>query len=289
MTDLIERIAALPPQQQATLLRRLNKQQAARSAREAIVVRPRPTPDAELRLFCFPYAGGGASIFRTWPDGLPEQVEVCAVQLPGREARIGEPAYRRMSPLVADLAEAITPYLDRPFAFFGHSMGALVAFELARELRRTSRPEPVRLSLAAFRAPQLPNPNIRIHHLPDEVFKVVLRGEGVPEEVLGNDELMAALLPTLRADFEVCDSYEYAEQSPLACPVSIFGGLEDLRVAPDSLEGWRAHTDATSSLSTYAGSHFFLHSAQEELLADVTRDAQADIERLAVNKETHHV
>lgn len=265
------RIAALPPRQRAALLERLRRR-ALRPKPPSWVVRLRPDPGAELRLFCFAYAGGGASVFRAWPDGLPREVEVCAVQLPGHESRIGEAPHRRLGPLVSALAEAIEPHLDRPFAFFGHSMGALVAFELARELRRTSRPQPASLLLAAFRAPQLPNPNISIHHLPDEMFTVVLRAEGVSEEVLRNSELMAALLPTLRADFELCDTYRYTSQAPLGCPLSIFGGLADVRVDAGDLDGWRLHTTGPSRVAMLPGSHFFLHSAQDALLAEITQD-----------------
>lgn len=262
------RIAALQPQQRAALVERLRRG----STRPGWVVRFQPEPEADLRLFCFAYAGGGASIFRTWAGGLPSGIEVCAVQLPGHESRIREPAHRRIRPLVEALAQAIEPELDRPFAFFGHSMGALVAFELARELRRTGRPQPAALSLAAFRAPQMPNPNIRIHHLPDEMFTVVLRSEGVPETVLQNAELMAALLPTLRADFELCDTYEYTPQARLTCPISIFGGLDDVRVGSGDLDGWQLHTSGPSSVALLPGSHFFLHSAQDALLAAIGQD-----------------
>lgn len=279
MTSVLEpdavarRVAALPPQQRALLAQRLRRE---RSAAQRWFVRFRPVPDADLRLFCFAYAGGGASAFRTWPDGLPGGVEVCAVQLPGHETRIGEDAHRHVRPLVSALAAAIGPLLDRPFAFFGHSMGALIAFELARELRRTAQPQPVRLSPAAFRAPQLPNPNIAIHHLPEEMLTVVLRGEGVPEQVLQNAELMAALLPTLRADFELCDTYRYRPEPPFDHPLSIFGGVDDIRVAEPDLQGWCDHTTAGAGVSMLPGSHFFLHTAQDALLAAVARDIERD-------------
>jgi surfactin synthase thioesterase subunit len=278
-------LAALPPDKQAELLRRLRRRPAAPPAAATAagpaagqaagpgqgewVVPFRPTPDARLRLFCFSYAGGGASVFRSWPDLLPADVDVCGIALPGREARLGEPAYRRLPPLVSSLAEAMAPLLDREFVFFGHSMGALVAFELARELRRVIGREPARLLLAAFRAPQLPDPNIPIHHLPDEVLKIVLQTEGTSPDILRHDELMQAILPMLRADLELCHTYEHVPGEPLACPISVFGGEGDVRVRPADLEQWRCHTTAEFDVTILPGSHFFLHSARDLLLATV--------------------
>lgn len=280
MKDVSERIAALTPDQRTILLQRLKKNgnlstsatPDTRSLVDEWIVRYRPNEQARLRLFCFPYAGGGASIFRPWVDILPPEVEVCSIQLPGREYRVGTPAYTRIAPLEEALAEAIVPYLDRPFAFFGHSMGALVSFELARLLHKKYQKYPEHLFLAAYRAPQLPNPNIKIYHLPSEVFKVVLRSEGIAEMVLQNEELMQAMLPTLRADFELCDTYEYTEEAPLACQFSLFGGLEDVRISQKDLELWPQHSSIGCSLTMLPGSHFFLHSAQDQLLAVLSRE-----------------
>jgi medium-chain acyl-[acyl-carrier-protein] hydrolase len=293
MRNVTERIAALSPDQQAMLLQRLkpnshhliaNQLRAPSvledrypSPADAWIVRYRPNAQARLRLFCFSYAGGGASVFRPWLDLLPPEVEICGIQLPGREHRLAEPAYRRIGPLVQAAAGALYPYLDRPFAFYGHSMGALVSFELARQLRRTHDRHPIRLFLAAYRAPQLPNPHIKIYHLPSEVFKVVLRADGIPERILQNEELMQAMLPTLRADFELCDTYTYKEEPPLDCPFSIFGGLEDVRVRATDLEGWHIHSNVSCSLSLLAGSHFFIHSAQDLLLAAICQDLEAHL------------
>lgn len=280
MNDVSRRIAALPPGKQIQLLQHL-KQKAHPSTLDAPllqapadewIVRYQPNDQARLRLFCFPYAGGGASIFRTWPGGLPSDVEVCGVQLPGHETRLGSTAHTRITPLIQGLAQAIAPYLDRPFAFYGHSMGALLSFELARHLRRTSGKLPFCLYLGAYRAPQLPNPNIKIYHLPEEVFKVVLRADGIPEMILQNEELMQVMLPTLRADFELCDTYEYKEEPPLACPLALFGGLEDVRVSASDLAAWPTHSSAKCSLAMLPGSHFFLHSAQPQLLARISQD-----------------
>ena len=285
MSNAIERVAALSPDKQTMLLQRL-RQKVSPPASDALpahaplnqwIIRYRPNEQARLRLFCFPYAGGGASLFRSWLEALPPEIELCGIQFPGRESRLGESAYTRLVPLVQTLADAILPYLDRPFAFYGHSMGALVSFELARQLRRTHDRHPVSLYLAAYRAPQLPNPNIKIYHLPEEMFKVILRAEGIPEMILQNKELMRAMLPTLRADFELCDSYEYREEQPLACPFFIFGGLEDVRVSAADLEFWPVHSNSLCHLSMLPGSHFFLHSAQDLLLSAITQDLQVHL------------
>jgi medium-chain acyl-[acyl-carrier-protein] hydrolase len=280
MKDAVERFAALSPGKQAMLLQRLKqkiKQPVVNSPVDKWVVRYRQNANARLRLFCFPYAGGGAALFRSWPDFLPSDVEVCGIQFPGREHRLGEPAYTRIAPLIQELADAISPYLDRPFAFYGHSMGALVSFELARRLRSVQNRQPVCLYLAAYRAPQLSNPNIKIYHLPSEVFKVVLRADGISEAILQNEELMQAMLPTLRADFELCDTYEYKEEPPLICPFSLFGGLEDVRVGEADLKAWLVHSSAACHLSMLPGSHFFLHSAQDLLLTEISQDLEAHL------------
>ncbi len=274
MSDVVERIKALPLAQQALLLQQLKQQTIQTPSLRAKdwVIRLQPQSHPRLRLFCFAYAGGGASLFRLWPHGLPDDVEICAVQLPGRENRLGETAYNRLPTLIHDLSAALMPLLDRPFACFGHSMGALISFEFTRYLRKTTPYQPIALYLAAFRAPQLPSPNIKIYHLPTEVFKVVLEAEGIPLEILRNDELMRGLLPTLRADLELCDTYNYHAEPPLSCPLRIFGGQDDIRVRPTDLDGWSLHTQASYQQTIVPGNHFFVHSAHDHLLALIAQD-----------------
>ncbi|WP_086558589.1 thioesterase II family protein [Streptomyces africanus] len=284
---LRDRVARLPDDKRARLLRQLRGRPYASQDEGSWFVRYSAADAPVVRLFCFPYAGGGGSVFRTWSEGLPAGVELWAAQLPGRESRVTEPALRQLDPLVESLYEAVLPRLDLPYAFFGHSMGALVAFELTRRLRRAGAPQPSRLLLAAFRAPQLPNPNIRIHHMPDEVLRTVLRKEGTPPEVLDNGELMRALLPMLRADFELCDTYRYRDEPPLPMPVSVFGGDQDVRVSRSDLDMWRSQAGGKFRLVMLPGSHFFLHSSQDLLLAELSRELEAATARTEEGERCH--
>lgn len=231
------------------------------------VICPKPNPQANLRLFCFPYAGGRAASFRRWSDELPTTIEVCPVELPGRGTGIGSTPFTRLLPLVQAIAQALLPYLDKPFAFFGHSMGALVSFELTRLLRREYGLLPLHLFVSGRRAPQIPNLEPPIHILPEPALLEELRRlNGTPQAVLENKELMQLLIPIVRADFAVNETYVYTSEPPLECPITTFGGLQDVEVSYDHLEAWANQTSASFSLQLLPGNHFFLHSAQSLLL-----------------------
>ena len=225
------------------------------------------TAQTLLRLFCLPYAGGGASIYRTWPNELPAEIQVYAVQLPGRENRMAEPPYTHVTPLGRVLAEQLEPLLEMPYALFGHSMGALIAFELTRELRRRRLPLPVHLFVSAHRAPQIPHTKPPIHHLPDAEFVQEIRKlKGTPEDVLVHEELMELMLPRLRADFTLFETYTYEAGEPLAVPLSVYGGIEDEDVRKEWLEAWREQTQRSMNLHLLPGHHFFIQESQQELL-----------------------
>jgi medium-chain acyl-[acyl-carrier-protein] hydrolase len=235
--------------------------------------RSRPRPHARRRLFCFPYAGGAASVYRTWSEELPEAIEVCAVQLPGREERISEAPFVDLAPLIAALLPALLPTLTLPFAFFGHSLGALIAFELASALRRAGHPLPFHLFVAAHPAPHRPHDDTPIHDLPEPEFVAELRRlNGTPDALLQQPELLALLLPALRADFAIYERYQYTPEAPLPCLISAFGGLRDLEVSRDDLAAWRDQTSGPFTLRMFPGDHFFPYSDRALLLRTIARE-----------------
>lgn len=238
-------------------------------------LQPRPRSQATaVRLFCFPYSGAGASAFAAWTGAFPARVEVCPVQLPGRETRLSEPAFRRMSQLVPALARGIAPFLDRPFAFFGHSLGALIAFELARFLGREPGLTPVRLFASGHRAPHLAGGG-EVHRASDAALGQKLREiNGTPAEVLENPELRALLFPIFRADFEISETYAYEPQEPLSCPLCALGGLSDPHVDAEGLSEWRRHTAAEFEVQRFAGDHFFIAESRRAVIDFVVRQLE---------------
>lgn len=239
------------------------------------IISPQPNSQADLRLFCLPYAGGSSLIFRTWSKFLPVSVEVCAIELPGRGKQMKLPPLNKIEQLVDAIASAIQPYLDKPFAFFGHSMGGLVSFELVRLLRKKYGTLPVNLFISAHRAPQIPDLDPPIHHLPEPDFIEKLRHlNGTPPAVLDNAELMQLFLPILRADFALLETYIYTPEPPLECPIIVFGGLQDSEVSYDELQAWQEQTNTNFNLHMFAGDHFFLHSAQSLLLEELAKHLQ---------------
>lgn len=226
-----------------------------------------------VRLFCLPFAGGGSAAYLPWMHEIASDIEVCPVHLPGREDRLRETAFTRMRPLVSALAEALQPYLQTPFALYGHSLGALVAFELTRYLRRQGSPLPMHLFVSGSPAPQLPLRDEPISHLADaEFIQALRRFNGTPDSILQDAEIMRMLLPLLRADFTIYETYTYAPEEPLHLPISAYGGLTDFRAPRDSVEAWRAQTDERYLFRMYAGDHFFLNTKRKVLLQGIRQD-----------------
>jgi medium-chain acyl-[acyl-carrier-protein] hydrolase len=231
-------------------------------------------PAARMRLFCFAYAGGSASVFRGWAGSLPVTVEVCPVQLPGRENRYREKLITDFDELVASLSQALRPALDLPFAFFGHSLGALIAFEVARKIEQNPlvRGRLQQLFVSASRAPQFRTPDDETYKMPREQFIERLREMGgTPAEILQNTELLDFLLPIVRADFQLLASYTYRPGLTLKCPVTIFGGEQDHQISREQLEGWQVQTGGSTELKMFSDNHFFLNSQSQQVLHELTQ------------------
>jgi medium-chain acyl-[acyl-carrier-protein] hydrolase len=222
----------------------------------------RKSASRRLRLFLFPFAGAGASAFRAWPAGLSPDIEIYALQPPGRESRIAEPPFSSLQALVRALADDVSGLALEPYAFFGHSMGALVAFELSRELRTRGHNEPVHLIVSGFRAPYLPPRRAALHRLADDSLVDELRRlDGTLPEVLDQPDLLELVLPTLRADLAVCETYDYRSERPLSCRVSAWGGTLDSDLNETELYGWSATTSGPFAVQRFHGGHMYIVGA----------------------------
>ncbi len=226
-----------------------------------------PNSSALMRLFCFPYAGGSITVFRNWAKYLPSSIEICPIQLPGRGARFLEPSFQQITPLLSVICKKIEPFLDKPFAFFGHSLGGLIAYELAHRVRSKYSKQPIHLMVSACPAPGEINKHRSLCKLSDKDLITELRQlKGTPMDLLENEELMALTLPTLRADFSLYESYNYTFHESLECPVTVLGGMQDHVISTGKLERWYRETTGEFSFYHFSGDHFFLHSEEAAVL-----------------------
>jgi len=230
-------------------------------------------PQARLRLFCFPYSGAAASIYYPWSAVLPSVIEVCPIQYPGHGTRVGEPLITNLTELVRQAYQALQPYLDKPFAFFGHSMGALASFELARYLSNSGNPIPVYLFVSGHNAPQFPDKADRIYDLPDQAFVDRIRKfNGTPEDVLANEELRELIIPILRTDFMLSETYVFQPMPPLSCPICACGGLQDDYTTREGLAAWQEQSSLTCSVRMFPGDHFYINESRIMLLQVIARE-----------------
>ncbi|MES2940848.1 MAG: thioesterase domain-containing protein [Pseudomonadota bacterium] len=232
------------------------------------VTRPAGQP-ARLRLYCFPYAGGNGNVFLSWQPDLLPGIEVCGIQMPGRAGRFTEPPLTSLDKLVEMLAQALSTQDPRvPFAFFGHSLGALVAFELARACRRYRLPTPALLVASGSDAPQHRGPDEKLYALEDDALIVALEDyDGTPPELLQHRELMTLALPAIRADFFMAAHYAYRPSLPLDLPITVLAGRQDPHVSCDDVVHWRKETSAASGLHWFEGRHFFINDERDAVLA----------------------
>jgi medium-chain acyl-[acyl-carrier-protein] hydrolase len=234
---------------------------------------------------CFPYAGGSATVFHSWPNQLPPEIEVWTVHPPGRGPRIRDKAITNLDTYADQLSDALRAEMvgGKPFAFFGHSMGALVAFEVARRLRALNDALPVMLLASGRRAPHLPSRRSDIHALSDDELLERIRAlNGTPAAVLDNADLMQLLIPALRADFQVCETYTFEQQAPLSCPIVVYGGLDDEEAPRDMLEAWQEHARTPIQLRMFPGDHFFLHAQQANVLHYASIDLMHAVQMAAL-------
>lgn len=228
---------------------------------------------AARQLFCFPHAGGGPSFFRPWCARLQPEIAVRRVLLPGRESRLEEPPFRHIADLVEPLCAALEPYLDQPYALFGHSMGAVVAYEVARRLSGADTVSPSCLIVSGRRAPGLAGNRRRLSALSDDEFLAeVARLNGIPPEVLSEPELLSMLLPALRADFELAETYRPLPGSRLDCPVISYLSTSDPETDYDGVLSWREMTSGEFTMRVFRGDHFYLKGGRPDVLSAVRED-----------------
>lgn len=222
--------------------------------------------EGSMRLFCFPYAGGGASVFRNWKTYLPKDIEAFAIQPPGRETRFSEPPVSDFGKYVEQSVQAILPFTDMPFALFGHSLGAAAAFETARVLEKHGISARL-LIVSGRQSPGSPPTRAPIAHLADEEFlKAVASYNGTPAEVLNNRDLMELLLPMIRADFSLAEGYRYSPDLKLRCPIIALASRQDQWLDPETIIGWSGMTEGPFESQWFDGDHFYLNRYTRELV-----------------------
>lgn len=246
---------------------------------------PKPNVNADLRLICFPYAGGNASTYMSWVQSLPANVELVIVQAPGRGMRMCEPAFTDMQDLVSDLMKSMPKVLNKPYILFGHSLGSRIAFELMSQLKTFSYALPQHFIASGSRGPHIKSNKKPIFHLDEPEFIAELKKlSGTPVDVLENKELMELFLPLLRADFEIADKYCYAATADFNCPISVLGGEDDIEISLLQLESWGELFTSKPEVYLLPGNHFFIDSNKDLVLQKVTRIIDMSLKKIAIKQ-----
>jgi medium-chain acyl-[acyl-carrier-protein] hydrolase len=242
---------------------------------------PRPNPAARLRLFLFPYEGAESTSYFAWSRLFPAEVETYLVHLPGRDKRMDEAPLTDFRSLIDCLTQSFYGLLDKPFSFFGHSMGAVVSFEAARQLRRRYSRLPVHLFVSGHLPPQRPAPRPFLHLLPETEFLAATqeRYGNLPSVVLTDPELLTLFLSLLRADLTLIENYRYVEDTPLECPITVFGGRQDNTIGQAELSAWGRHTNSQFQIKMFPGSHFFFQDAKQTIAQSIAEELRTYTQR----------
>jgi medium-chain acyl-[acyl-carrier-protein] hydrolase len=237
-----------------------------------------PRPECAVRVFCFHHAGAGAASYRPWALAMPDFVEVCALQLPGHGHRWAERPLDDMPSIVSEAVAAMVPVLDKPYAMFGHSMGATVGAEVAAALARGAWPLPFHLFVSGRRPPHVDDGRSPIGHLDQDTFlqEISRRYAPIPREILAEPSLLELLLPALRADIRALESYRpQLPDAPLPIPVTAMGGEADESAPARHLDAWREFTSASFRRLSYPGGHFYVEERRHAIIADVVATIRA--------------
>jgi medium-chain acyl-[acyl-carrier-protein] hydrolase len=235
---------------------------------------PEERSDAKIRLFCFPFAGGGAQVFFSWAENISNEIELFLIKLPGRENRFNETPYRRISELIYDLTPAILPLINKPFMFFGHSLGAHISFYLIRHLRASNLPCPMHMFVSGSRAPHLPEPADALRYNMDdtEFIEKLNKLGGMTDEILKNKELLDLILPIIKADIEMLNTMKYTEEEPLKCNITSIAGNDDQRVSREDAAAWNKHTCKKFELKMIVGKHLFINTHHEQVINIINQE-----------------
>lgn len=234
------------------------------------MIKPNPKSNAEIKLFCFPFAGGGVQPYIQWENDLPGNAELIIIQPPGRGVRILEDRYNEMAPLVSDLLNVVQEELDRPYVFFGHSLGSLIAFELLTKIDKKGLPLPSHFFASASRSPQSASINSAICYLPDDEFIEELKAlNGTPPDILNNESLMSIFLPTIRSDIEIALRYRHENVIKFDTKITILGGERDF-ISKSGLAKWSENFRVTEALDIYDGDHFFINDHKDKIVRQIT-------------------
>jgi surfactin synthase thioesterase subunit len=245
----------------------------------SVFYRPKARTNPRVRLFCFPYAGAGAAVYRLWPNHLSEDIEVVAVHPPGRAHRLRERPLTRIEAMVDCAIASLSPLIDRPFAVFGHSLGAIVAAEFVRSLQQSGQ---VASHLFVSSRPPRREPTDLLHLLPDRDFVLAMnrRYNGIPNEILSEPELLALLLPALRADIEALETFRPRHDRPkITSPTTVYGGTLDRSVSQSDLAAWNQETIETCRIRIFQGDHFYINTSAAVVLADLTMTLSSGVMR----------